>query len=96
MVCENCEAKLKAKIIVPDKWKDGSKNTVASGNVRAGKTNKALGRLSAKDTWIPKDQICRICKSKVQMTYNFCNDCAHKKGNHKYISNGIYLLYSVS
>jgi hypothetical protein len=26
MVCEKCEAKL-SKLIVPDKWKDGARNT---------------------------------------------------------------------
>jgi hypothetical protein len=35
MVCDSCQSKVK-KIIVPDKWKDGSRNSV----VKAGKTNK--------------------------------------------------------
>ena len=80
MVCESCESKLSAKLIVPDKWKEGSKNNVSGGGVIAGKTNKILSRLKAQDSWIPKDQLCRICKSKIQLPYYFCNDCAHKKG----------------
>jgi cysteine-rich PDZ-binding protein len=79
MVCESCEARL-SKVIVPDKWKDGAKNTVTSGGTVAGKTNKALGKLKAHDAYIPKEQICRICKTKTQFGYNFCNNCAHKKG----------------
>lgn len=78
MVCESCESKL-SKLCVPDKWKEGAKNTTTGGGVKIGKTNKALSRLKAADNWIPKEQLCRICKSKVQMHANFCNDCAHKK-----------------
>ena len=35
MVCDSCQSKVK-KVIVPDKWKEGSRNAV----VKAGKTNK--------------------------------------------------------
>ena len=93
MVCESCEKRLKAKVCVPDKWKDGAQNTneqrIGSGGGskespatggKVGKTNKALERLKASETWVPEKTICRICKSKTQMSMNFCNDCAHKKG----------------
>ena len=91
MVCESCEKRLKAKVCVPDKWKDGAQNTnelkVGGGSKvssatgeKVGKTNKALEKLKASETWIPKETICRICKSKTQVNMNFCNDCAHKKG----------------
>jgi hypothetical protein len=67
---------------VPDKWKDGASNTVASGGVAAGKTNKALSakKKTAAAQWIPSERRCRICKSKVLAQMNFCNDCAHQKG----------------
>lgn len=77
MVCTSCESKL-SKLAVPDKWKEGSKNS--SGAVKAGKTNKALSAAKVANQWIPKDSICRICKQKTQINMNFCNDCAHKKG----------------
>jgi hypothetical protein len=35
MVCDSCQSKVK-KVIVPDKWKEGSRNAV----VKAGKTNR--------------------------------------------------------
>ena len=96
MVCESCETRLKAKVCVPDKWKDGAQNInevriggggktavsaiATGGKASVGKTNKALERLKTDEKWIPKKTICRICKSKTQVNMNFCNDCAHKKG----------------
>ena len=98
-MCESCEKRLKAKVCVPDKWKDGAQNTndvrglggsdLSNGSIaksssasggKVGRTNKALERLKASETWVPKKTICRICKSKTQVNMNFCNDCAHKKG----------------
>jgi hypothetical protein len=81
MVCEGCQSKL-SKGVVPDKWKDGATNSVASGGVTAGKTNKALAgkKKTAAASWVPSERRCRICKSKVMPQMNFCNDCAHKKG----------------
>ena len=32
MVCEKCEKKL-GVVIIPDKWKDGARNTTESGRV---------------------------------------------------------------
>ena len=81
MVCDKCQGKL-SKVIVPDKWKDGATNTVASGGIRAGKTNKLLAakNKSSSAQWVPTERRCRICKSKVMAQMNFCNDCAHSKG----------------
>lgn len=83
MVCDSCQTKV-TKIIVPDKWKEGSRNNVGSsgtgGAVKAGKTNKALQLNKASAQWIPNERMCRICKSKVLVQMNFCNNCAHKKG----------------
>jgi hypothetical protein len=79
MVCDGCQTKL-SKVCVPDKWKEGASNTVASGGVRAGKTNKALAKKRTGGEWIPSERHCRLCKSKVMAQMNFCNDCAHQKG----------------
>ncbi|XP_043800847.1 cysteine-rich PDZ-binding protein isoform X2 [Apis laboriosa] len=40
MVCEKCEKKL-GKVITPDPWKNGARNTVESGGRKVGE-NKAL------------------------------------------------------
>ena len=84
MVCESCQTKV-TKLAVPDKWKDGARNSVgstgssASGGSKALKTNKALiGKFKVETT--SQHKICRICKSKTQPPHNFCNDCSHKKG----------------
>lgn len=82
MVCEGCQSKL-TKGVVPDKWKAGATNTVTSGGVAAGKTNKALAakKKASAAQWVPSERRCRICKSKCLAQMNFCNDCAHSKGN---------------
>jgi hypothetical protein len=77
MVCAACETKLN-KIAVPDKWKDGARNVVGPIKAGGGKTNKVLSKL--KSQWIPNENCCRLCKTKVQEKYHYCNDCAHKKG----------------
>ena len=79
MVCDKCQKKL-SKVCVPDKWKDGAKNTVSGGGQLAGKSNKALQKRKAAVQWIPENNICRICKSKVLANMHYCNDCAHVKG----------------
>jgi hypothetical protein len=64
MVCEKCTTKL-GKVIVPDKWKDGSRNNLGSssssssggGSIKAGKTNKALAAKKLNAQWIPKVNI---------------------------------------
>lgn len=40
MVCDKCEAKL-GKVITPDPWKSGARNTVESGGRKVNE-NKAL------------------------------------------------------
>ncbi|RWW04914.1 hypothetical protein BHE74_00041615 [Ensete ventricosum] len=42
MVCEKCEKKL-AKVIVPDKWKEGASNTTESGGRKINE-NKLLSK----------------------------------------------------
>ena len=45
-----------------------------------GKTNKLLASKNISSQWIPENYTCKICKSKIQLKMNYCNDCAHKKG----------------
>lgn len=75
MVCDSCQTKV-TKVIVPDKWKDGARNSLKA----PGKTNKALVGKKLTQQWIPNQCLCRLCKSKVQLNMHYCNDCAHKKG----------------
>lgn len=80
MVCDACQSKL-TQLIVPDKWKEGAKNVIGGGgSIKAGKTNKFLEKKKAGAEWLPQENICRICKSKVMLKHHYCNDCAHKKG----------------
>ncbi|OQR92062.1 hypothetical protein ACHHYP_04080 [Achlya hypogyna] len=77
MVCGKCEEKL-SKLIVPDKWKDGARNT--TGGKDGGRKiaqNSALGK---KHRFTPMSRACRICKSKVSQNAHYCQDCSYKKG----------------
>lgn len=80
MVCEKCEKKL-GKVITPDPWKSGARNTTESGGRKVNE-NKAL--TSAKSRVDPYGQTlrpCRICRTKVhQLGSHYCQACAYKKG----------------
>ena len=76
MVCDSCEKKLTVAANPGPSSKTGGSSS--GGKIKAGKTNKILQK--AKDSWIPNNTICRICKSKTQLNYNYCNNCAHQKG----------------
>ncbi|CAG2101877.1 unnamed protein product [Medioppia subpectinata] len=68
------------KVITPDNWKSGARNTTESGG-RAINENKAL--TSKKNRFSPylKVETCKICKQKVhQMGSHYCQSCAYKKG----------------
>jgi len=82
MVCDKCEKKL-GKIVTPDPWKSGARNTTESGGRKVGE-NKALS--ASKNRFSPygqpsQFQKCRICKSSVhQKGSHYCQGCAYKKG----------------
>ncbi|XP_027194112.1 cysteine-rich PDZ-binding protein [Dermatophagoides pteronyssinus] len=79
MVCNKCQKKL-GKIITPDVWKSGARNTTESGG-RSINENKAL--TSRKNRFQPyqKFETCKICKQKVhQAGSHYCQSCAYKKG----------------
>ena len=79
MVCDSCQTKL-GRVCVPDKWKEGARNTPSVGAIRPGKTNKLLAAKKLSAQWIPEESNCRLCQSKIQKSMHYCNDCAHKKG----------------
>ncbi|KZV37156.1 hypothetical protein F511_15076 [Dorcoceras hygrometricum] len=75
MVCEKCEKKL-SKVIVPDKWKEGARNTT-EGSGRKINENKLL---SKKNRWAPYGQTkCIICKQQVHQEGKYCHTCAYSK-----------------
>lgn len=81
MVCGKCEKKL-GKVITPDTWKSGARNTTEGGGRRVAE-NKAL--TAGKQRFNPysggKFQKCRICSEKVhQVGSYYCQTCAFKKG----------------
>ncbi|XP_041354014.1 cysteine-rich PDZ-binding protein-like [Gigantopelta aegis] len=80
MVCEKCQKKL-GKVITPDPWKTGARNTTEGGG-RSVDENKAL--TSKKNRYNPYSTSfgkCRICKSSVhQVGSHYCQGCAYKKG----------------
>uniref|UniRef100_A0A4W5KW95 Cysteine-rich PDZ-binding protein n=5 Tax=Salmoninae TaxID=504568 RepID=A0A4W5KW95_9TELE len=87
MVCDNCEKKL-GRVITPDTWKDGARNTTESGGRKLNE-NKALTSKKARFDPYGKPGksgksgfgICRICKSSVhQSGSHYCQGCAYKKG----------------
>lgn len=79
MVCEKCEKKL-GKVITPDPWKAGARNTTEGGG-RLVNENKALTAKKARFTPYGKFAECRICRQKVhQVGSNYCQGCAYKKG----------------
>ncbi|CAM1294010.1 CRIPT (predicted) [Pycnogonum litorale] len=79
MVCEKCEKKL-GKVITPDPWKSGARNTTDGGG-RSVNENKALTAKKARFSPYTKFENCRICKSQVhQVGSHYCQACAYKKG----------------
>lgn len=80
MVCEKCTKKL-GKVITPDTWKEGARNTTESGG-RAINENKALtSKKSRFNPYTTKFDKCRICKQVVhQANSYYCQQCAYKKG----------------
>nr|ADE76653.1 unknown [Picea sitchensis] len=76
MVSDNCQKKL-AKVIVPDKWKEGASNTTESGGRKLNE-NKLL---SKKHRWTPYGTTkCTICKQQLHQEGKYCLSCAYKKG----------------
>ena len=78
MVCEKCEKKL-SKVITPDPWKSGARNTTEGGGRKVGE-NKALTARSRASPYTTAFNCCRICRQKVhQAGSHYCQACAYKK-----------------
>ncbi|RLN92164.1 hypothetical protein BBJ28_00016503 [Nothophytophthora sp. Chile5] len=82
MVCEKCEEKL-SKLVVPDKWKDGARNTTGGkdGGRAVGKDRSLAKKKSRVARFSPVERKCRLCKSNVAPKAYYCNQCAYKKGS---------------
>ncbi|KAI4807235.1 hypothetical protein KUCAC02_027057 [Chaenocephalus aceratus] len=81
MVCDKCETKLGIKVITPDTWKDGARNT--TGWWAKLNENKILTSKKARFDPYSKTGFatCRICRSSVhQHGSHYCQGCAYKKG----------------
>lgn len=84
MVCEKCEVKL-TKIITPDTWKEGARNTLESGG-RLINENKLLTQksnllIATGSSKVSQYKDCRICKLKLhQLGAYYCQQCSYKKG----------------
>lgn len=81
MVCEKCQKNL-GKVITPDTWKQGARNTTESGG-RMVNENKALTSKKNKfNPYTTSFKKCGICKTIVhQAGSHYCQQCAYKKGN---------------
>ncbi|XP_053620663.1 cysteine-rich PDZ-binding protein [Plodia interpunctella] len=80
MVCEKCEKKL-GKVITPDPWKTGARNTVESGGRKVGENKALTAKKGRYNPYTSKFQECKICRTKVhQVGSHYCQACAYKKG----------------
>ncbi|CAB4006687.1 Hypothetical predicted protein [Paramuricea clavata] len=79
MVCDKCEKKL-GKVITPDPWKSGARNTTEGGGRKVGE-NKLLTQKKNRFTPYSQFEKCRICKTTVHQPHSkYCQGCAYKKG----------------
>ncbi len=80
MVCEKCESKL-GKVITPDTWKQGARNTTESGGRSVNENKLLTSKKNRFNPYTSKFEKCRFCKQVVhQAGSNYCQGCAYKKG----------------
>lgn len=84
MVCVKCEKKL-GRVITPDVWKAGARNTTESGGRKVGEnkalSSKSAARFSPYSANAGALNKCRICGQRVhQKGSHYCQGCAYKKG----------------
>ncbi|KAM3859867.1 cysteine-rich PDZ-binding protein [Diretmus argenteus] len=70
------------KVITPDTWKDGARNTTESGGRKLNENKMLTSKKARFDPYSKTGfAICRICKSSVhQSGSHYCQGCAYKKG----------------
>lgn len=81
MVCQDCEKKL-GRVITPDTWKSGARNTIESGGRKIGENKLLSAKKSRFNPYTSaKFQQCRICRTSVHQAGSYyCQACAYKKG----------------
>mmetsp|Transcript_46791 Transcript_46791/g.119374 ORF Transcript_46791/g.119374 Transcript_46791/m.119374 type:complete len:100 (+) Transcript_46791:235-534(+) len=79
MVCAKCEKKL-SKVACPDKWKEGSSNTMESGGRKLNE-NKLLSKKKKFSPYGPGGAAkCKICKTGLHQQGLYCHGCAYQRG----------------
>ncbi|PAA73918.1 hypothetical protein BOX15_Mlig029994g1 [Macrostomum lignano] len=80
MVCDKCEKKL-GKVVTPDVWKAGARNTTEGGGRKVDENKLLTGRSNRFSPYTTSFKKCRICKSNIHQAHaHFCTGCAYKKG----------------
>lgn len=80
MVCPDCEKKL-GRVITPDPWKIGARNTVESGGRKIGENKLLTANKTRFNPYTSNFQKCRVCRTSVhQVGSHYCQACAYKKG----------------
>ncbi|XP_020614203.1 cysteine-rich PDZ-binding protein-like [Orbicella faveolata] len=79
MVCDKCQKKL-GKVICPDPWKSGARNTTEGGGRKVNE-NKLLTQKKNRFNPYSTFNKCKICKQTVHQAHShYCQGCAYKKG----------------
>jgi cysteine-rich PDZ-binding protein len=80
MVCDKCQQKL-GKVITPDTWKSGARNTLESGGRKLNENKALTARKTRFSPYTSKFEKCKICKQTVhQAESHYCQSCAYKLG----------------
>lgn len=80
MVCDKCQKKL-GKVITPDPWKAGARNTTEGGGRTVGENKFLTAKKNRFNPYSKSFEKCRICKTVVhQPGSHYCQGCAYKKG----------------
>ena len=79
MVCSKCQAKL-GKVITPDPWKAGARNTTESGHRRVNENKALTARKARHSPYAVSFAKCRLCNAKLHQPGSvYCQDCAYQK-----------------
>lgn len=70
MVCDKCEKKL-GKVITPDPWKTGARNTTEGGGRKLNENKALTSSKNRFNPYAPKFEGCRICKQKVHQSGSY-------------------------
>ncbi|XP_071832329.1 cysteine-rich PDZ-binding protein-like isoform X1 [Apostichopus japonicus] len=69
------------KVITPDPWKSGARNTTEGGGRRVGENKLLTGKKARFNPYTKEFKKCRICKQTVhQVGSHYCQACAYKVG----------------